>query len=327
MNAKTVIGVDGGGSHTRAVWMGQSGELLGVAEGRGSNYQEVGIVGLKEILGELLGPWLAQAGVQPPACICLGLAGAGRSAEQRAIVEGLEEMGWAESVRAESDARTALAGAHAGGAGMIAIAGTGSMVLGCSRRGEWVRAGGWGPILGDEGSGYDIGLRGIRAALAAHDGSGPKTRLYETLLEAVEMEAWEGVVPRVYGGDLTRARLAALAPQVLQEAEGGDRVALDILAEAAGGIARQIAAVARRLDLAKDGYWAPSGGLVTASAFFCERIEDALRSQGVLLTRVPVRLPPVLGAVLLAWEALGIALDRVVTDKLDAVASELRRDA
>lgn len=320
---QSVIGVDGGGSNTRAVWIGRDGSVLGTARAGGSNYQEVGIDGLTSLLRDLLMPWLFNDTGYPPVCICLGLAGAGRPAEQQAITQAVNALGWADKVRVESDARTALAGAHAGKEGIIALAGTGSMVLGVGRDGHGLRAGGWGPLLGDEGSGYDIALQGIRAALAAHDGSGPETDLSGALLAELKMEGWTEIVARVYGGDLDRSDLAALAPCILRCAECGDGVARKVVRSTAERFAGQIAAVVRRLKIDRKDGLSYGGGLFTGSSFLRSCVENALQSSGVGLRLMPVRLPAVLGAVVLAWERVGIELDESDLVELESVATSL----
>lgn len=308
-NGDCAIGVDGGGSHTRAALVRRDGRIVNVVRGSGGNFQQVGLGGLEQLLRGMLGSWVEPPDGERPRAMCLGLAGAGRRAEQEAIAAHITTLGWVGAVRVESDARTALAAAHAGQAGVIAIAGTGSMVLGVNASGEWVRAGGWGPILGDEGSGYDIALRAIRAALAACDGSGPDTALDGALRHELGLAEWSELVPRVYGGDLDRARLAALAPIVLKVAEGGDRVAMSAVDAAVRGLAGQIAAVARRLGYGDCVRLAYSGGAVVGSALLREQIGRQLAVEGFVAENAPLRLAPVLGAALLAWEQVGVKLD------------------
>jgi N-acetylglucosamine kinase-like BadF-type ATPase len=99
-----------------------------------------------------------------PAVLCAGVAGAGRLAEQVALKGELESRVLAESILVVTDARTALEGAHCGSPGIVCIAGTGSMVLGRNASGEEARAGGWDPVLGDEGSAYWLVLESVRRA-------------------------------------------------------------------------------------------------------------------------------------------------------------------
>jgi len=327
MDEQSVIGIDGGGSKTEFVWVRRDGQVLSTARKRGSNYQDVGIDGLNGLLEEVLSLWLTSANREGPACICLGLAGAGRPDEQRTIVESLLEKGWADRVRVENDARIALAGAHGGKGGVIAIAGTGSIVFGMGQNGNWVRAGGWGPLLGDEAGAYDIAMRALRTVLAAHDGSGPETLLSRTLLAELGLRGWTELVGRVYGGDLDRSALARLAPTILRCAEGGDRVAVDVVRSAADGLAGQIAAVTRRLGIDREDALSYTGGLLTCSPSLRVHIEEALRYRGVSMRLRAARLPPVLGAVLLAWERVGSPLDESELNKLEVVATELYPEA
>ena len=327
IDERSVIGIDGGGSKTEVVWIRRDGQILSTAIASGSNYQDVGIEGLNGLIEGILSPWLTAANREGPACICLGLAGAGRPDEQRTIVESLLEKGWSDRVRVENDARIALAGAHGGKGGIIVIAGTGSIVFGMGRNENWVRAGGWGPLLGDEAGAYDIAMRALRTVLAAHDGSGPETLLSRALLAELGLRGWTELVGRVYGGDLDRPTLAQLAPTILRCAEEGDRVAVDVVRSAADGLAGQIAAVTRRLSIDREDALSYAGGLLNGSPVLRAHIEEALRYKGVDMRLRAVRLPPVLGAVLLAWERLGSPLDESELDKLEAVATELYPEA
>ena len=316
-----VLGVDGGGTHTRAAMVGSDGRVLAtIAATKGSNFQQVGLCGLKDLLWELLAPWLEEL-QRRPLCLSLGLAGAGRIDEQRRIAEYIAALGWADAVRVESDARTALAGAHADSAGIIVIAGTGSMVLGMGGDGKCVRAGGWGGLLGDEGSGYDIGLRAIKASLAAIDGCGGETSLVEILRRDLEMDDWGQIVPGVYGGQIDRTRIAALAPVALAAADAGDQVAADLVGRAGAELAARIAAVARRLQFTANIPLAYSGGVVSGSERLRKAIESSLNKEGIPVEMKPVRLPPVLGAVLLGWKKAECIVDADMIKNLERTAS------
>ena len=225
------IGVDGGGTHTRAVLVDREGVVRDMRTGGCGNYQRIGAAGLRALLDDLLPPLLAGVAADG-AALCLALAGAGRPCEQQQIAMLLKERRWSGVVRVESDARAALMGAHAGAAGLIGIAGTGSIVLGQNQDGQLMRAGGWGPLLGDEGGGYYLGLRALRAVARQLDGAGPDTALVEALAEALDMADWSGLIPAVYGGSIDRERIAALGPLVTAAAERGDVVALDIVERA-----------------------------------------------------------------------------------------------
>jgi N-acetylglucosamine kinase-like BadF-type ATPase len=302
-----VVGVDGGGTRTRAVMVDCSGQVCGQATGGGGNFQLVGREGLEALLGALL----EELGVErsEPISLCLALAGAGRSDEQKEIASLVRARGWATLVCAVSDARAALEGAHAGEPGIIVISGTGSIVLGKNDSGLEARAGGWGPVLGDEGSGYSIGLEALRAVFRARDGWGPDTRLCAVLREALRIESWDRAVRKVYGGEVGRKQIAALGPQVFAVARQGDEVALRIVAEAGTALGRQVGAVGARLEMTGRADLACVGGVFSEVEMLWPALEAAAAETVESLRRREPLLPPVLGAVLLAWQQAGWIVD------------------
>lgn len=302
------IGVDGGGTHTRAALVDGAGVVRGVRVGGCGNFQRIGTTGLQTLLDELLSPLLALAGVDS-ASLCLALAGAGRTAEQEEIALMMKRGGWRGRVCVESDARAALEGAHAGGPGLIAIAGTGSIVLGKNNRQELVRAGGWGPLLGDEGSAYYLGLQALQAATRNLDGAGPDTELVGELVADLGLQSWDQLVPEVYGGRINHARIAALGPLVSVVAERGDVVALDIVDRAGAALGVQIAAVADRLGLVDGADLCCMGGVFSAGGLLQPALQRAAAQRMGHLSVRPALLPAMLGAVLLAWGQKGQQLD------------------
>ena len=190
-----------------------------------------------------------------------------------------------------------------------------------------VHAGGWGALLGDEGSGYDIALRGIRAELVAHDGSGPETALSRTLLAELGIKEWAEIVGRVYRGGLDRPALASLAPSIMCCAEGGDRVAIAVIRTNAEGLAKQIAAVSRRPGIDRDDGLSYCDGLIKAAPLLRHFVEESLRSKGLDMRLMPVRLPAVLGVVVLAWEHAGSVLCESELTQLESVAPSLLSEA
>ena len=310
-----IAGIDGGGTRTRAALVDESGALLGLVEAGGSNLQLVGMDGLERVLEDL---WSRLGtGILPLRSLCLGLAGAGRKPEQEEAAGLVRRRGWAAQVRVMSDAEAALEGAYGGGPGVVAIAGTGSIVMGTNRRGERVRAGGWGPLLGDEGSGYAMALEALRAVLRSRDGWDAGTALAQELQEALGLADWDQLVRQVYGGELTRERIAALNPRVFAVARDGDAVAGRIVAAAGAALGRQVAAVAHRLGLVPQAQVVCSGGVLTSERdALWPALADAAAESGVDLRLREPQLPPVLGAVLSAWRLAGLQMDPGLVDRL-----------
>jgi N-acetylglucosamine kinase-like BadF-type ATPase len=179
--------------------------------------------------------------------------------------------------------------------------------MGRNARGELARAGGWGPLLGDEGSGYAIALEGLRAVLRARDGCEAATVLADRLPPVLQLVDWDELVSRVYGGQLDREGIAALSPQVFAAARDGDAVAGRIVAAAGAALGRQVGAVAGRLGLGPEVAVACSGGVLSRErpALWPAMAAAASEMGTSALPRAP-QLPPVLGAVLLAWRLAGM---------------------
>ena len=183
---------------------------------------------------------------------------------------------------------------------MIAISGTGSIVLGRDASGREARAGGWGPILGDEGSGYHIGLGALRAVLGTRDGTGAATALSRSLLGAVNLTDWGELIPTVQTGAISRQEIAALCPVVFAAAKEGDLVAGEIVERAGAALGSQVAAVIRALGMGGSISLTCVGGVCREIDLLWPRLVASVAPTGATLHRHDPLLPPVLGAVLLA---------------------------
>jgi len=255
---KLYVGIDAGGTRTRLVLGDAEGALLGAAEAGPGNYQVIGPEGLSQLIYELLeevGPG------ELPEVLCAGVAGAGRLSEQNQLRSALEQKGLARTIRVVTDGRAALEGAHRGGPGVVCSAGTGSIVIGRNAEGHEARAGGWGPILGDEGSAHSLVMQAIRSVLRAVDGAGPDTSLQADLLPALGLGDWDEIIQAIYGGDSTRDRIASACPVVFTAARNKDAVALQVVQKGFSYLGAQVGAVARRLHLASPVTVACMGGV------------------------------------------------------------------
>lgn len=307
------IGVDGGGTRTRAVMVDGEGSICAVSTGGCGNVQVVGLGGLKSLLDRLLGELGAAS---QDRSLCLALAGAGRRPERTAIAAMARSGGWAQRVEVVSDAQGALAGAHGGGPGLIAISGTGSIVLGRDESGREARAGGWGSLLGDEGSGYSIGLEALRAILRAEDGWGDKTLLAGELKKALGLANWDQLVQKVYRREIDREHISALCPLVFATARRGDGAARNIIAEAGSALGSQVSAVVRRLRLRGAVALSCTGGVFKEREMLWPSMQRAVRGEVEMLRFTKPLLPPVLGAVLIARRQAGLDCGKEFIDLL-----------
>ncbi len=315
LNDDLVLGLDGGGTSTVALLARRAGgragawELLGRGVAGPSNPHAVGTGRALRSLDEAVERAFAAAGVprKPVRAACLGVAGAGRPDDQRVIAGWADRVGLAHAVDVTGDAPLLPAAGTPDGWGAAVVAGTGSMAFATDRAGLTARAGGWGHLLGDEGSGYALALAGLQAVARAADGRGPATLLTDRLLDEFGLDRPEEMIRAVYGGATDRTSVAALAPLVLALADAGDRVAASLAADAAGHLALAVAAAARQLDLGPTFPLAVAGGLLLNSAGYQARLLDALRARGLRPDPVTLVREPAEGAVRLALAAAGRA--------------------
>lgn len=322
-----VIGIDGGGTKTLCIVAAEDGTELGRALGGPSNYQTRGETATREVLAETIGAALqaaggARAGTLEVRAICYALAGVDRpddiatlrrlASEIAAIVpQQVPGVQWTARAHAETtaivnDAVASLVGGSGRKLGVVVVAGTGSIAFGLNARGERCRAGGWGRLLGDEGSGYDIGISGLRAVCRAADGRGPPTALTPLVLDAFGLREAQQLIGLAYGS-WGVAEIAAVAPLVLRAAGEGDEVAGTIVDHAASELALAATTVIHRLELEQAAFdVVTSGGLWQGSARLCRRFATLVASAAPHATITPPRAEPAAGAVLLAREVLGL---------------------
>lgn len=304
-----LLGIDGGGTHTvallavRAADSADGWTLLGRGEAGPSNLQAVGREKALGALDEAVTAAFAaaQRARVPVAVACLGLAGAARLGEQQILREWAERIHLARDVDITTDAALLLASGTPEGWGLAIVAGTGSLAYGRTADGRTARAGGWGPLLGDEGSGYQIAVSALNAVTRAADGRGPETALTQALLSQLGITQLQQLVPTVYSGNWDRTALASLAPLAIAAADAGDGVADRILAEAAQSLADAAASVARQLGWKAEPLpCALAGGVMVGSVSYRQRVEQRLCASG--LNPSPIRCveEPARGAVQLA---------------------------
>lgn len=297
-----VAGVDGGGSGTRALVVDSGGGTLG--EGRGPpGLVETGAAGrAADAVEEAVRGAAESAGLALPLDVLwCGLAGAGRDESRAAVTEELRGRGLARAVRVGTDVEAAFRDAFgAEGAGILLVAGTGSVALARTAEGEAVRVGGWGRLLGDEGSAYRLAMDALRATLRAHDGRAVATELRERLLAATGAVEPEDLVE--FAAAAAKADVGALAPEVLRAADAGDAPARRIVQDAVRELVAHVEAAAGRARLA-DGEVEVVlfGGMLARDRPLGERVEAALGRRGFRVDRRTVRAER--GAARLAAEA------------------------
>ncbi|NIT89184.1 MAG: ATPase [Gemmatimonadetes bacterium] len=289
--------MDGGGTRTRAAVTDLEGSLLGEGEGPAALVDPARPAAAPEAVAEAVRTAAAEADVELPArALWAGLAGAGREAERAAAEAALAALGLARAVRVGTDVEAAYVDAFGAGPGILLVAGTGSVALGRDASGRTARVGGWGAHLGDEGSGYWIGLRALGAVLRAEDGRGPGTVLREPLLRAMGVSEPAELVRAVAAAG--KSRISALAGAVADVAAGGDPVAREIVDAAVGELTDHVGVAQRRLSGEEPLSVALAGGLLAPGRPLRSRVEAHMEAVGHSVLAEEVR--PARGAAALA---------------------------
>jgi glucosamine kinase len=246
------LGIDGGGTKTRCV-LGDETLVLATAMSGGSNIVRLGETQAREALHTAVRQACATANISPAqiSAICIGAAGAARpeiAAKIRTILDELTSKMAPEvpltNIEVVGDTVIALEAAFGAGPGVMAIAGTGSIVYGRDANGHTARAGGWGFAISDEGSGHWIGRQAISAILSAHD-QGLETALTAMVLQAWKLNTLEELVQQA--NSTPPADFPRLFPLVLRAADERDSIARDLLTDAGAKLAALAAIVVRRL--------------------------------------------------------------------------------
>lgn len=316
-----LLGVDAGGSHTRVgILHAGTGEWR---EGRadGANWTVHG----PQVCAERLACAVADAGGLPdaPCAAHLGFAGfypPHHEAEARDRLAHL--LGRLDPVSIGSDLETACSGALAGNPGVVVIAGTGSVVCGVAADGRFERAGGWGPLVGDPGSGHELGLKALRVSAEWVDSRGRAPRfLAKVLGEAPTRQNVTEWIRSAYRDEWSREKIAELAPILLEAASSGDGDAILAVNNSAIHLALQVISVSKRLRLPPGFTLTYQGGLLTGSEYFRERLFQ--QAGDYRLEFVPARpqLDPLRGAVLRAARSVSLNLEGAALEHLGQQAS------
>ena len=246
-----LIGIDGGGTKTDALVGGPAGEILGRGRSGPCNIAAMSPEEALRSVTEAIRNALADAGTVPDSVIGLCACVAGYSAvpKRMALLDALRRLYPEANVDVEPDYAAALTGGTGGQPGLVVISGTGSVAYGENADGQSARAGAYGYLIDDAGSGYGVGREAIAAVLRQHDGSGPETRLTRALQELLGLSSAPELISEVYGGKLDRVAIASLATVVSREAGEGDEVSRKILHRTGGSLAVLAEAAARNIFL------------------------------------------------------------------------------
>jgi glucosamine kinase len=331
-DVRYVMGVDGGATKTLAAVLDLHERSLYLGHGGPSNEDAVGAEAAVAALLGAADEAIEAAGIDDERLGAAVLAIAGTDTER--VVHNVHAARTEDWI-VVNDVVAAWATVTGGGPGVAVIAGTGSNVFGVAGTGAdaraW-RAGGWGHLLGDEGSGYWLGVQSIKAALGDREGSGPPTALSDAVMSFFEQPSVEAAAASVYSKPLTKGEIAAFAIETAKLAEAGDTVARELYERGARELGRQVEAVIREIGLAGERSTGPGadfpvgliGSTFKAGAVYIEPLTRAIHEYAPRARVAEVAMAPVGGSLLLAARACGKG-QAIAADELTALIDRAPR--
>ncbi|MBQ2842296.1 MAG: hypothetical protein IJE72_04620 [Clostridia bacterium] len=298
-NTKFYLGIDGGGSKTTAVVFNDKGEFICKACGESINYYSVGIENARKAMTDIMKS-LSQNSFD---CAVIGMSALNERATEEETDRFCKDIINSKKIIMDSDLYVALEAMDIESECAVVISGTGSMALRRKTDGTVSHAGGWGYILGDEGSGYSIGLSGIKAAIRSAEGCEEKTALTDECLSYFSIENIYDLIDLYYDKTVSRKTTAAFAKNVIALAENGDRTAELIVKHEAKMLSKTVSALL--IDAESKipiGLW---GGVFQNSKYFCNIFTTHLKSDGFANVKL-INFTPEVGAIFACFKENGI---------------------
>ncbi len=321
---RLLLGIDGGQTSTKSLLAEPDGTILSAGKGPASDHFHIegGVERNRRAIHGTTREALTRAGASTDevAAVVLGLTGAPPAGDARKpVYEIIHEIVQPEQITIHPDYITNLTGASSGGPGVVLVAGGGCIGYGVTADGREGIAGGYGFLLGDEGSAFKIGVGAIRAASFDGDKRGEPTVLTQFVCDHFELDDIRQIPRVVYKAGFERNRISLLTPKVAEAAEAGDRAAARILTEAGNSIGLVALGVMRQLFGPGDSvdiYM--TGGVFNIGERITGPMNSAIAADWpTAVTREP-RFPPAVGAIIVAARSLGIVVDDAFLGRIEA---------
>lgn len=301
-----VIGIDGGGTKTLLKISDIQGNLISVFEGGPSNINSASKDNVIYNLTNLIENGISNIKEVKDDCraICLGTAGAGREEEKELLKNIIKDIGFkCSEIIIADDAVTALYANTDTGIGIVQICGTGSICYGRNKEGTAIRCGGWGHIIGDEGSAYYIGVRALNAIMKSFDGRERETLLTPVILKQIGLSKIEDIINYVYKSGKGKKEIAGLAKCVDEAYLNGDNLAKEILYDASRELFISTKTVIEKLGFAeKPVNIIINGSVITKNNYINKKYSEMITENYPLAEIKEMKNDSAWGAVLIALE-------------------------
>lgn len=298
------LGVDGGGTKTQIALMNEANEVTCEGFAGPSNPLRVGVETAVSNIVKAINDACDIGGVSRGDIVSatLGLAGVRRADLRQRVRESFQKRLGIRRTEVITDAEIALYATTRGKPGLVVIAGTGSICLGKNETGQIAISGGWGPLAGDEGGGVGIAQQALHSVAKASDGRGEPTRLSQKAAEYFRASGPENLIVAIYSPQVDNSRIAGFARLVVETAQSGDPVAVEILQDAGRELGLAACAVIEKLKLSRRKIPIGCvGSVFNAGELLTEPMLEKVQECAPLAYLTEPMMPPAHAAALMAY--------------------------
>lgn len=300
---KYVIGIDGGGTKSIINIADLNGNLILKNFGGSTNISSSSLIDVKNVLTDLVIKSTQMKKLTLNDCVsfCIGTAGIHGLKGKDDMTRMIKSIGIDGIIYVTNDAEIVLAAESGDVEGIVLIAGTGSIAYGIDKSGKSYRCGGWGHILGDEGSGYYIGLEGLKAAIKCYDLRGPYTELLPMIKQEMNIDNIEQIMDFIYKSDLKKSEIAYFAQIVDKAFELGDKKSREILLNASKELFDLVDAIIKKMKYkGRKTTVVANGSVLTKNDFVFNNLQDMLNKKYPFVVLKRLNKDAAYGAVAIA---------------------------
>lgn len=296
-------GIDGGGSSTKVAVCNESGEILVSFTSGSINHHGVGSAKATNAYVQIKNKLIEHLGYLPQ-FMFFGNSALDSQASDETVTKLTGGIFDCSKVIMHSDVYVALLGFTLGKSGAMLISGTGSMACGLDKYNSYHTVGGWGHILGDEGSAYHLALEGIKTAIWAHDKLTKPTILTSAVCIFFKISKLNELIDLVYNSETDKSLIASFAVEIEKLAVAGDKIAIELIDREVNWLSKLALQITKQCNTKTIGYY---GSMLTKSNFIRMRLEKHLKEEEISI--LPPRLKPEMGALTGAVATAGIKLN------------------
>ncbi|NLC44899.1 MAG: hypothetical protein GX783_11560 [Clostridiales bacterium] len=315
LNEKVYIGVDGGGTSTVAIAMTDRGRVLGRTVGEQTNYNTSDMDTAKTNLKMTIDKLMDEYGIEDYECISIGMSSLDYEPTRDFVESFIDGIFPSQKVVMHSDVYMALMGMTFGEPGIMIVSGTGSIGIAIDQQDKTHVVGGWGYLLGDEGSGYDIAFKGIEAALKSYEGLGETTKLEERVLDFFKVDTHRDLIDVFYNPLISISKIASFGKEVIEIADDGDLVSIFIINDAIKSLANyayNLIGKVGRMDCIIGMY----GSVLQKNPYISNSFVEQVHAKYPNVRIGFPELKPEVGAALYAMKKRGYPLNKEIIENI-----------